>query len=399
MPSSLASAWTLDPSVTFLNHGSFGATPRGVLEFQQELRARMEREPVLFLARELDDRLDEARIALADFLRADPDGLAFVPNVTAAANAVLRSLEFHPGDELLVTDQEYGACRNALEFVAGRSGAKVVVAPVPFPIDSPDRVVEALLDRVTAKTRFLLVDQVTSQTGLVFPVERIVAEMNARGIDTFVDGAHAPGMVDLDVRRIGASWYGGNCHKWLCAPKGAGFLATRADSREGIHPTSISHGWGRGEVGGRSPFRLEFDWTGTTDPTPWLSVPEAIRVVAGLVSGGWPEVRRRNRELALAGRKLLSERLGLPIPAPDSMIGSLAALPLPDGPKDAPASSLYVDPLHLALFERYRIEVPIIPWPAPPARLLRIALALYNDLDDVRRLADALEELLGDGRR
>ncbi len=394
MPNHLLSHWLLDPSVLFLNHGSFGATPRVVLEEQRELRDGMEREPVLFLARELGGRLDAVRQELGAFLHADSEGLALVPNVTAAVNAVLRSIDLAPGDELLTTDHEYGACRNALEYVASRTGARVVVANVPFPIADESQVTEAILARAGARTRLALVDHVTSQTGLVFPVASIVRSLAERGIDTFVDGAHAPGMLDLDVDAIGAAWYGGNLHKWVCAPKGAAFLHARRDRREGIHPPSISHGYGW-TSSERSPFRLEFDWTGTDDPTAILSAPAAIRFLGSLFPGGWPELRRRNRDLALAGRERIALALGVALPAPASMIGSLAALPVPDGDGSPPGSPLYLDPLQVELFERHRIEVPVIPWPHPPRRLIRISAAAYNSTEDYDRLAGVLAERFG----
>ncbi|MGZ4779741.1 MAG: aminotransferase class V-fold PLP-dependent enzyme, partial [Thermoanaerobaculia bacterium] len=217
--------WLLDPAITFLNHGSFGATPRAVLEKQTEYRLRMEREPVRFLVRELEPLLDAARRKVAAFAGAEAESLVFVPNATAGVNAVLRSLDLDQNDELLVTNQEYNASRNALDYVAQLAGAKVVAVDIPFPIASPDDVVDRIVSGVTDRTRLLLIDHITSQTALVLPIERIVAEMNRRGIDTLVDGAHAPGMVPLDVKTIGASYYTGNLHKWVCGPKGAAFLS------------------------------------------------------------------------------------------------------------------------------------------------------------------------------
>ncbi len=383
--------WTLDPAVIFLNHGSFGACPRPVLEAQQRLRDELEREPVRFLARELEERLDAARAALADFVGADPDGLAFVHNATTGVNTVLRSLALEPGDEVLTTDHLYPACRNAVEAVAGQAGARVVVARVPFPLGGADQAVEAILAAVTPRTRLAVLDHVTSPTGLVLPVARLVAALAGRGVETLVDGAHAPGMVPLDLRAIGAAWYVGTCHKWLCAPKGAAFLHVRRDRRAGIHPLVVSHG-ARSPRTDRPRFRLEFDWTGTDDPTAYLAVPEAIRVLGAALPGGWPAVMARNRALALEARRLLGAALGVAPPCPDEMVGALAALPLPEGGPPAPPAP---DPLQDALLERFRIEVPVIAWPAPPRRLLRVSAQLYNDAADYRRLAAALRVLLG----
>lgn len=383
--------WLLDPEITFLTHGTYGAAPIAVLAKQDELRTQLEREPVRFMTRELEPLLDDARQTLADFLGADPAGLAFVTNATAGVNSVLRSLDLDEHDELLVTNQEYNASRNVLDYVAQLAGAKVIVAETPFPIASPGDLVQRILDRVTPRTRLLLIDHVTSPTGLIHPVETLVREMQSRGIDTLIDGAHAPGMVPLGLRDLGAAYYTGNLHKWVCAPKGAGFLYVRENRRAGVRPAAISHGANATRTD-RSRFHLEFDWTGTFDPTAWLAVPEALRVMASLVEGGWPEIMRRNHALALRGRDILAGALGIDRPAPDEMIGSMAAVPLPDGAETTPGP--YGDALQVALFERFRIDVPVMPWPQPPKRLLRISAQLYNNVSEYERLAEALRALL-----
>lgn len=389
----VGSAWGLDPQVAFLNHGSFGATPRRVLETQQRLREELERQPVEFLARRLEGLLDEARRVLATYLGADSADLVWVPNATTGVNAVLRSLPLHPGDELLTTDHAYNAVGNALRFVAERTGATVVVAAVPFPLQAPDEVVEAVLSGVTPRTRLAVLDHVTSPTGLVFPVEKLVAELATAGIDTLVDGAHGPGMLPLDLDRLGAAYYSGNCHKWMCSPKGAGFLHVRADRQDQLWPTVISHG-ANDPRPDRSRLHKLFDWTGTTDPTPYLAVPTAIAEVGGMLEGGWAEVRAHNRRLALFGRELLCAALGVPPPAPAEMVGSLASVVLPPDPGGSPPrSALYADPLQGELLGRWGIEVPIIPWPAWPQRLLRISAQLYNQPEQYERLAEAVTEL------
>lgn len=389
--------WRFEPGVAFLNHGSFGACPRPVLEAQRALRDRLEAEPVRFFVRDLERLADGARQELAAFLRADPDDLAFVPNATAGVNTVLRSLNFERGDELLVTNHEYNACRNALEFAAQRAGARVVVAEIPFPIESPAQVQDAVFAVVSPRTKLALLDHVTSQTGLVFPIERLVGELAARSIDTLVDGAHAPGMLPLDLHTLGAPYYAGNCHKWLCAPKGAGFLHVRRDKQPTIRPLSISHGANSPRTD-RSRFRLEFDWTGTHDPTAYLCVGEAIRFMGALLPGGWPALMARNRTTALAAKKTIAAALRISPPCPDEMTGALVSFPLPDGPAESPRSPLYANPLQDALLERFGIEVPVIPWPAPPMRLLRISAQIYNLQADYERLAAALRALLRNGR-
>jgi isopenicillin-N epimerase len=375
-----------------------------VLEFQQELQLRLERQPVRFFVREWEGRWDQARHELAQFLHTDPPGLVFVPNATAGVNTVLRSLRFGSDDELLVTDHEYNACANALRYVAEASGAGVVTVNIPFPLPDSESVISAVLERVGPRTRLALLDHVTSQTGLILPLQRLVAALADRGVDTLVDGAHAPGMVPLDLTAVGAAYYTGNCHKWICAPKGAAFLAVRADRRQAVRPLVISHGANSPRTD-RSRFLIEFGWMGTGDPTACLCVPEALRFMRSLLPGGWPAIQERNRRLALAARAVLRECLGVKAPAPDECIGSLVSLPLPDAASSEPSRSpLYLDPLQDELLSRYAIEVPIIPWPQPPRRLVRISAQLYNSLPQFQRLAEALRtavpvlDLPGQGR-
>lgn len=395
MPSEFARHWTLDPAVDFLNHGSYGAAPRAVLADQQAWRDRIEAEPVRFFSSDLEAALDQARAALAAFVGADPDDLAFVPNATAGTNAVLRSLRFAPGDELLTTDHAYNAARNAMQYVADRDAARVVIAAVPFPIAEPDEVVEAVMGAVSLRTRLAVLDHITSATALVFPVERLVRELAARGIETLIDGAHAPGQVPLELSALGATYYAANLHKWVCAPKGCGFLWVRRDRQPFIRPLAISHG-ANSPRADRSRYRVEFDWTGTADPSAYLAVPAAIRFGDDLLPGGWEALRSRNRALALAARDLLCSALGIPAPAPDGMLGSMASVPLPleDRPGRVQGIELYGDPLHDSLAQR-GMQVMVTPWPqrpdgAPWRRLVRISAAAYNDIAQFERLAAAL---------
>ncbi|MDD9939293.1 MAG: aminotransferase class V-fold PLP-dependent enzyme [Myxococcales bacterium] len=379
----LAKLWSLDEHVAFLNHGSFGACPTPVLESQQALRERMERQPVQMLHRDLGALLDVAREELARFVGADAEGLAFVPNATTGVNTVLRSLRFGPDDELLVTNQAYGACRNAVHFVADRAGARVAQVEVPFPCEGPQQVIDAIVGAVTERTRLALIDHVASPTGLVFPIAEITAALRERGVQVLVDGAHAPGMVELNVDAIGADYYVGNCHKWLCAPKSAGFLSVQPQHRSAIRPLTISHGASAPED---RRFRAEFDWVGTIDPSAVLCVPEAIHTLAAFVPGGWPEVRARNHGLAVRARQLLCAALGAEPPCPEDMIGSMAAVPLPP-PHGNPFK------LHRILLEQHRIEVQVYPV-GPGRRLLRVSCQLYNELEQYQHLAKLLPEAL-----
>lgn len=386
--------WLLDPRITFLNHGSFGACPRAVLRFQQELRTRLERQPVRFMVRDLEPMLDRTRTELARFVNAPADDLVLVANATTGVNTVLRSLRFKRGDELLVTDHEYNASRNALDFVAAQSGARVVVAKVPFPLRSEEEITDAVLSRVTPRTRLALLDHVTSQTGLILPMEKLVRALSQLGVQTLVDGAHAPGMIPLDLKKLKATYYTGNCHKWMCAPKTAAFLYVQRDLQKFIRPLAISHGANSSRTD-RSRFLLEFGWTGTGDPTASLSVPAAIKYIEALLPGGWPAVRQHNHALVVAARKLICDALEIEAPCPDEMLGSLAAIPLAAAPaRWRPKAPLLLDPLQDLLLHKHKIEVPVIAWPAPPKRCLRIAAQLYNSLPQYERLAAALKKVL-----
>lgn len=336
---------------------------------------------------ELPEALHRARTEVSQFVGALPENIGFVTNATEGVNVVLRSLRLKPKDELLTTDHAYPACKNALAFVADRSGIDIRVARVPFPLSSPAEVVESVVAAVTARTRLALLDHVTSATGLVFPLEELVRELRERGVQVLVDGAHAPGMLDLDIEAIGADYYAANFHKWCCAPKGAGFVWVRPELQEDIAPLVVSHGYARPAA---ERFRAMFDWTGTQDPSAWLCLPEALSFMASLVEGGWPELRAKNRALALFARNTLCEALGIDPPAPDSMLGSLAAVPLPAS--KTPSDGM-IDPLHAALVER-GFETLAVYWPKKPERVLRVSAQLYNRPDEYEELARVLPGLL-----
>ncbi|MEH2302121.1 MAG: aminotransferase class V-fold PLP-dependent enzyme [Nostoc sp.] len=380
--------WSLDPAVTFLNHGSFGACPKQVLAVQQRLRSQLEQEPLRFFGREWEPLLDDARSKLAAFVGADVQDLVFVPNATTGVNSMLRSLTFSPEDEILTTNHEYNACRNALDFVASRTGARVVVAKIPFPIDSPQQVVAAVIERVSPKTRLALLDHVTSQTGLIFPIQELVKELQQRGVDTLVDGAHAPGMISLNLEEIGATYYTGNCHKWLCAPKGAAFLYVQRDKQPEIRPLTISHGTNSPRTD-KTRFQLEFDWTGTDDPTAYMCVPEAIAFMGSLLPGGWTELMQQNHQLVLQGRRLLCEALEVQPLCPEEMIGSMAVVPMPAMLENRDFMSI-----HDELFDKFGIQVQMIPWQEKPRLLVRISAQIYNTPEQYEYLAKVLKGLL-----
>jgi len=365
-------AFLLEDGIAFLNHGSFGATPRAVMAAAEEWRQRMERQPVRFMATTLRPALREALVRLAAFVGARPGSLAFVENATAGANAVLRSLDLAPGDGIAITTHGYGAVRNTVRYVAGRAGLAVHEAQVPFPIDDADAVVAAVEAALGPRTKLAVLDHITSPTGLVFPIERLVALCRARGIAVLVDGAHAPGMVPLDLDALGADWYVGNCHKWLCAPKGAAFLHARADRQDAIHPLVISHGFGQG-------FATEFEWVGTRDFSSWLAVPTAIEFVTGL---GFEAVAEHNRALVRAAAARIRAEWGVAAPAPEDLLGFMTTLPLAVA---LPGTVEAARAVHDRLWRDHRIEVPIIPF---GGRLwVRISAQVYNAPEDYEGLA------------
>ncbi|HEY4159706.1 MAG TPA: aminotransferase class V-fold PLP-dependent enzyme [Polyangiaceae bacterium] len=380
----------LDPNITHLNHGAFGTCPRAVLEKQSELRAQLERNPLHFFIRELEGLLDETRNALAPFLGAQVEDLVFVRNATEGVNTVLASLPLAAGDEVLFTDHVYAACRNAAQYWAARRSAIARPVLVPFPLRSSDEIVNAVLAGVTAKTKLVLLDHVTSPTGLVMPIERLVRALSARGIETLVDGAHAPGMLPLSLEQLGASYYTGNFHKWCFTPKGAAFLWVPRERQAKIRPLVISHGASATRTD-RSRFLLEFDWMGSADPSAILSIPSALRVLENAVPGGAAGLRARNHALVLAARDALCEALGSEPPCPNEMLGSLAAVLLPERTPTVPTP----EALYTALRERHRIETFVVAWPGRASGFVRVAAQLYNSLEQYQRLASALKSELG----
>jgi isopenicillin-N epimerase len=374
--SSLANAprseWLLDPGVTFLNHGSFGATPRAVLAEQERWRARMERHPTGFMTYDLPVALRAAATRLAEFVGAADRDLVFVENATVGCNAVLNTFELEAGDEILVTDHCYPAIRKAAEHVARRTGARVVEAPMPLPLGDCGAIATAIGSRCGPRTRLAILDHVTSPTAVVCPIRDLTSLCRASGAAVLIDGAHAPGMLALDIPSIGADWYVGNCHKWLMAPKGSGFLWTSPARQSDTHPLVISHGYGQG-------FTAEFDWTGTRDPSAWLAVPAAIDFHKRL---GGPSLQARNTALAREAANLLLQRWRSERATSDALTGSMAAVRLPA--KGAPTAHRALE-LRRLLFDQHRIEVAIHLFGG--ALWARISAQAYNELRDYERLA------------
>jgi isopenicillin-N epimerase len=374
--------WALSPDVEHVNHGSYGGCPRSVIDAATDWRTRLEAVPMRFFVVDWQPAIDDARSALAMFLGAPVERLSFVPNATTAVAIALASSALASGDEILVTDHGYRAVKNQAERLAAERGGRVVTVDLPRPFDA-DAAVDAILGGVTARTSIVVLDHITSPTGLVLPIERIAPVLCTRGVQLIIDGAHAPGQLALDVETLlasGVTWYAGNNHKWLCAPKGTGFLAGSASARP-PRPVVTSHG-GSAEYGPTNRYHAELDWMGTHDPTSHLCVPVAIDAVARM-GNGWKHVIARNHALAVEMRARLAAGLGSSLLAPDASIGAMGAVPitLPSG-----TGALELEKQLLA----DGWELPIVDFRHGP--LVRISAHLYNHADQADAVARTLHQ-------
>ena len=377
--------WSLDPAVTYLNHGTVGVIPKRVLAAQQAIRDQIERQPAAFLLRELwnftgssrstPTLLREAAARVAAFVGGRGEDLVFVDNATTGINAVLRSLPLTPGDELILTDHAYGAIANTAAFVARARGAFVRTIPVPYPRFDPDTLVDRIAEAIGPHTRLVIVDHIAAESALVFPVAAIAEHCHARGVPVLVDGAHAPGGIVLDVPAIGADYYVANLHKWACAPRSCGFLWAAPDRQADLHPTVIS--WGLDEG-----FTREFDWVGTRDPSPFLAAPEGIAFLREL---GLDAVLAHNHDLAWRAGQFLADCWGTTLGFGETSVGAMVTVPAP-----ASLGSTSADAVRLrdALLFEDGIEVQVH---AHAGRVwVRVAAQVYNDWTDVEHLAQAL---------
>ena len=372
----------LRDDVIFLNHGSLGACPRVVFEEYQRLQREIESQPLEFLDRQYTTRMAESRLALSTFLGCGSDDLVFVQNATTGLNIVARSLDLQPGDEILATDHEYGALDRTWRFLCGKTGARYLRQPLTLPITDKEQIIEEIWSGFTDRTRVLFLSHITSPTALRLPVEELVRRGREAGLITIVDGAHAPGQIDLNIDAVGADFYSGNCHKWMMAPKGAAFLHARPEAQRLLEPLVVSWGW-ESRNPGTSTFLDHQEWTGTRDPSAWWTVPAAIRFMQ---ENNWDAERARCSQMIQTAREKITAITGLePIcPATGGWFNQMHALPLPEG-IDAPA-------LQQTLREEYNIEIPV---PDVDGRhFLRPSAQAYNTPDDYDLLAEALTRLL-----
>ena len=383
MTNQLRSLYLLDPNVTFLNHGSFGATPQPVFDAYQAWQRRLEWQPVRFLGTELAGHLAEARRALGDFLHADAADLVYVPNATFGVNVVARSLRLGAGDEVLTTDHEYGACDRVWRYLSRERGFAYCRQPVALPLTTDEELVDHFWQGVTPRTRIIFLSHITSPTAVRLPIAALCARARAAGILTLIDGAHAPGQIDLDLPAIGADFYTGNCHKWLSSPKGAAFLYARREAQALVEPLVV--GWGYDAEPGTSygsRFLDLLQWLGTIDYAAYLSVPAAIRFQA---EHDWPAVRAACHPLVGQALDGIGGLTGLPSVYPDdSFYHQMAVAPLP------PQTDIVA--LKRRLIDDCRIEIPCTRWNDQP--FIRVSIQAYNTHDDVSRLVDALRVLL-----
>lgn len=378
MGAAIRGEWGLDSDWLTVNHGSYGAAPKSVLAAQQDWRRQMEAQPTHFFSRIFPGAVRQAAAALGAFVGAKGEDIAFVTNATEGCNAVLRSLALCPGDEVLVLTHGYGAVRNTVHYVTERAGARMTEAVLPFPDPDEVRVLAALEAALTPRTRLAVLDHITSVSALVLPIAAMTALCRTSGVPVLIDGAHGPGQVTLDVPALGADWYAGNCHKWLCAPKGCGFLWAAPERQADLHPATLSHGFGRG-------FLAEFDWTGTRDPSAWLAVDTAVALHEGL---GGPDLRARNATLAAEATALLARRLNTDVGATGGFAGAMGVVRLPvSGPATPERAS--------AIRERLLDARTDAPAHALEGALwLRLSAAAYNERADYERLADTVEVAL-----
>lgn len=390
----------LDPRLVFLNQGSFGACPRVVMEARLRYLHEAEADPIRYLTQDAWGLLDRSRGLLSRMVDAPAADLVHVGNVTQAVATVFGNLPLSGGDEILANTHEYPACLAIVREAARKAGAAVVAPALPFPVGGEDEIVAALVAAVTPRTRYCLVSHVTSSSGIILPVARIVAEMRERGVETIVDGAHAPGFCSVDIERIGPAFYAANCHKWLCCPRATGFLYVRPDLQKGFRPLALSVFTEQGRRD-RSFFQTEFDYLGTQDQSAAFCVADAIEAVPGFIDSDWEGVRTHNHAMTVRAREILCKRLGVEEPVPRAMLGSMATIMLPahEGGRAAALAgrpTRYHDALQDRLLERHGIQVPVwsVRGGGEPTRVLRISCQLYNSLDQYEYLAEALAEEL-----
>ncbi len=387
------SHWNHNKNTVFLNHGSFGSCPVKILDKQNQIKIETEHDPVKALTEDFETAINQNKAALSTFTGCNANDLVLIKNTTMGVNTLLHSLSFEEGDEILTHSHAYGACLNVLKYYAERNKCKLIIADIPFPIADEDEISRPILNAVTVKTKLVLLDHVTSATGIIFPVEKLTRLLEAKGIEVLIDGAHAPGMIDLNISSIGASYYTGNCHKWICSPRGSALLHVRKDKQHKIRPLQISH-YHDVHEGTDRHWSAQFIWPGTDDYSSYFLIRDSIAYMENIL-GSWEALRKNNRDLCLEARKIICEKLGIEIPTPEHLIGHLASIPVKNNPETPSRFFNMVVPLKKRLMEEYKIQVPVFYFHNKnPKLLLRISTQAYNSREQYEYLAASMKKLL-----
>lgn len=378
--------WQLDRNCTFLNHGSFGACTKEVLKNQNKNRKHFESQPVSFMIRELPYLLNESKKYLANIIGAKNENLVFVKNATEGVNTILNSIKWQKTDHLLITNQTYPACKNAAYFYAKKFGFKVDEIFIPYPVENEKQIIEPIINATNNNTRLILLDHIASPTALIFPIEKISKLLKNSNTEILIDGAHAPGAIELNIEKLGVDYYTGNCHKWLCSPKGAAFLWVKPDSQKNIYPLNVSLINNKGEN-----FSDRFYWTGTQDYSAFLSIKTSVETLIK-IAGSIEKMTIINHELNLEARKLICEKLKIKEPTPPELTSCMTSIPLPSS--NTALKPCETDEIQEILFHEYRIEVPVFRFLGTNDRLMRFSCHLYNSIEQYSYLANSLKNII-----
>lgn len=390
-PAPLFSHWKLNPALVHLNHGSFGGTPRYILDKQRALVDRLESEPVDFSVRQWYPIYYENKKALADFVGTSEHNIYLVPNTTIGINHVIHNQK-ESGQHWLTTNHAYGACIHAFHKIGEAKGNEILKVQIPYPLTSENEILEQIENGISPKTSLALIDYITSATGIVFPIKKIIQLLHSKGIKVIVDAAHAPGMVDFNLDDLNADFFVANCHKWICSPKGSAFVYVHPRHQEHYKPVfySFFNDW---ELDRAAHWSNQFIWEGTKDYSAYLCIKDALEYMPTLFDGSWDDIRNHNRALALQGAKLIADKLEVDLPVPASMLGSIVNIPLWDDNTMPTRSFNYYTAVKNSLYDTYHIEVPCVLFPQAPKQYVRVSAQLYNSLEQYAYLADSLLEI------
>ncbi len=392
-PSALATHWSMNPNIVYLNHGSFGGTPTYVTNSQRALQTEMEYEAIEYFIDKLPTYLNTSKLALANFVGTDANNIVYTQNTTTGINCILSSMPSQVGDEWLTTNQSYGACVHALKQYAYQKGCTVVTAQIPYPVQNDVEIVAAFEAAITPKTKVALVDYITSATALILPIKKIITLLQSKGIKVVVDAAHAPGMVNFSIDELQPNYFVANCHKWICSPKGSAFMYVAPQHQDDVKPLVISH-YNDTAEGTAAHWSNQFMWDGTHDYSTYITVKTALEYMPTLIEGGWAAIKNHNHNLVLTAAHTIANALQVQLPTTDAMVGSIVNIPMPNGKK--PKHSFHSNTeLKNILFEKYKIEVPIFMYPHAPQQWLRLSAQLYNSMEQYNYLLACLQQEFG----